>query len=802
MAEWREFRLGDFRIRPQTRELIGPAGTIRLKPRSMDVLLDLAEHAGQLRTREEVLASVWGDIAVGEEVLTHCIWELRQALGDDRREPRFIETLHRSGYRLIAPVVPSGQVPRESAVEPRGRAEDDRELGLLLGRVQRFWIEQVLERSLGGNESLVIAADERPDLLRHPWAGAEHSFSLASEHPSLRTAIPRSENIFSTFGRMGSALLIVGAIGAGKTVTLLQLAQQALDRARNDPAAPIPVVLPLASWNEHPLPLERWISSEIRVRYFLPRQMAAAWLERGRLLLFLDGLDEVGAARRSDCIEAINRFRRAMPLTALAVTCREEDYAASAGAGHKLELDGAIGLQPLASSQVAAALARNARLDGEDLEHVVTTPLLLGLAQRVLADEREPVESASEHEADGMQDRLFRRLVRDSLRSKEDRRGYREAEAIRWLSRLARTMVTRNRTVLAVEELQPSWLVSARDRVGYVLLTRFLAGIWIGVGAACFLGVLARSATLAIGVACDGAAAGLAIALLDAFLLGRPRSNGLASANRLASSFAYAALAGSAAAAAVLIVHLARGHGVLPTAALFHGLLFALILARPLGAVRFDRDVGAVEALTWSWSAALRGWLGAGALTWSLLALGRLPGWAHAGEGASALSTLPNSFLFALAPAMLLGLEAGAIEGKTRPNHGIWLSARNAVLSGWLVLAGCFVSVVAGWLLARNGWIGTVYILRNVRMQPGLQLLAAVGGCFAPLAALRFGGLDVVKHGVLRLLLWHQGLCPLLFPRFLEHATRRGLLRRAGDGYLFFHSTLMAYFASMEESGG
>ncbi|HXH37507.1 MAG TPA: hypothetical protein VNN08_02665, partial [Thermoanaerobaculia bacterium] len=592
------------------------------------------------------------------------------------------------------------------------------------------------------------------------------------------------------------ALLIVGTAGAGKTVTLLQLARLALERARREGAAPVPVVLSLASWSERALTLEEWVTEEIRLRYFLPRQSARGWLDGGRLMLLLDGLDEAGAARRSDCIAAINRFRRSLPLVALAVTCREEDYAGSVKAGDVLGLDGAIGLLPLSPSQVALALAPHA--DREELERLVTSPLLLGVARRILTSDESPSPSAGEIDRESLQDRLFQRLVHDCLRS-EERDGYGEDEAVRWLSHLARTMLHRNRTVLAVEELQPSWLVSAWSRAAYVLLSRVLAGLWIGIAAACFLGLLSHSAALARNVVADGVAGGIGVALLDGALLPRKRPVAPARKGRLTSDSLYAALAGSAAGAGVLTLHLARSAGGLFAATVFHGLLFALIFARPLRAVRFDRDVAAVETLLWSWTAALRSWVAVGLFTWSLLLLGRFSGlWpARVGAGSALLSTLPNAFFFASVPALLLGLEPGFVEGKTRPNHGIWLSARNAVLTGGLSLAGCLVSVLAGWLLARFGLIGSVQFLRNAEMRPGLLLFVAVSGFFAPLAALRFGGLDIIKHAALRLLLWRQGLCPLLFPRFLEHATRRGLLRRAGGGYLFFHSTLMAYLANM-----
>ena len=80
-------------------------------------------------------------------------------------------------------------------------------------------------------------------------------------------------------------------------------------------------------------------------------------------------------------------------------------------------------------------------------------------------------------------------------------------------------MLDRSRTVLAVEDLQPSWLVALGFRGAYVLLSRLLAGIWMGAATGCFLGLLAGSPGLALAVLRDGIAGGLAIAVLDGALL-------------------------------------------------------------------------------------------------------------------------------------------------------------------------------------------------------------------------------------------------------------------------------------------
>ena len=70
----------------------------------MAVLVELARRAGEVVRRDELLDAVWGDKFVSEEVLTHGIWEIRRALGDDARNPTFLKTVPRRGYRLIAPV--------------------------------------------------------------------------------------------------------------------------------------------------------------------------------------------------------------------------------------------------------------------------------------------------------------------------------------------------------------------------------------------------------------------------------------------------------------------------------------------------------------------------------------------------------------------------------------------------------------------------------------------------------------------------------------------------------------------------
>ena len=73
----------------------------------MDVLMRLVEARSAVATREELLQSVWSDVVVNDDALTLAISRLRQALGDDPRNPEYIETIPTRGYRLLVPTGPA-----------------------------------------------------------------------------------------------------------------------------------------------------------------------------------------------------------------------------------------------------------------------------------------------------------------------------------------------------------------------------------------------------------------------------------------------------------------------------------------------------------------------------------------------------------------------------------------------------------------------------------------------------------------------------------------------------------------------
>src|SRR5262252_9076684 len=95
---------GPFRLDTTNECLWHGTDAIALKPKTFAVLQYLVTHAGQLVTKAALLDAVWPETAVSDGILKVCIAELRKALGDRVQTPQFIATVHRRGYRFVAPV--------------------------------------------------------------------------------------------------------------------------------------------------------------------------------------------------------------------------------------------------------------------------------------------------------------------------------------------------------------------------------------------------------------------------------------------------------------------------------------------------------------------------------------------------------------------------------------------------------------------------------------------------------------------------------------------------------------------------
>ncbi|GIF77315.1 NACHT domain-containing protein [Asanoa siamensis] len=391
---------------------------------------------------------------------------------------------------------------REKAV--RHRVGDPRNIPLALAQVDRY-VSTRQRGSLAGR--IALALDERPATVRQP------AHLVARVTGDAFTLSP-DLGIGDVFDRMDESMLILGAPGAGKTTQLLDLAAALVARARDAAEPLVPVLLDLSDWTrprptlwarlrrEGDPPFDRWILQAMWERYRITEEVGAAWLRDDRVVLLLDGLDEVAEADRARCVREIN----ALGVTRLAVCCRESDYAQ---VGARLRLQGAVGIRPLTRGQVAAFLAAVepalgavlSRLDSDDdLWDVLTSPLMLAIT--VLA--HATGASVAAGDATRLRRQLFDAYVVEVLSRRRAAAGD-DPERVLWMLRTLAQAATQRRFGVKVPPLSQVWFENLPARVNHV------AFLWlVPVG---------RAAALAAVSAAMVARASVAAALLP-FALG------------------------------------------------------------------------------------------------------------------------------------------------------------------------------------------------------------------------------------------------------------------------------------------
>lgn len=138
--------IGEWVFDPHSRYVSSDTAKHRLSPKASQVLLILLHEPGRVWTRTELLDAVWRNQTVGEEVLTQVIAELRRVLADDFRQPRYLETVHKTGYRFLP-----GVGERGAAARPGGWAADLEAYGV--------YLQGLAVREAGGRTGISAAID-------------------------------------------------------------------------------------------------------------------------------------------------------------------------------------------------------------------------------------------------------------------------------------------------------------------------------------------------------------------------------------------------------------------------------------------------------------------------------------------------------------------------------------------------------------------------------------------------------------------------------------------------------------------
>jgi hypothetical protein len=704
---------------------------------------------------------------------------------------------------------------------PPAKAEERHNLGILLNKVKTFWIEGVLEKSIHNMALIDLGKETQIEAVSHAW---EQVLELPDQK---RQILPADKKMSKIFDEMNRALLILGVPGSGKTITLLQLARDLIAQAELDGivSQPVPVVFNLATWTRGQS-LVDWLVAELSAKYQIPRRIGRPWLESNRLLPLLDGLDEVRPAERLACVEAINHFRTEFGLSGLAVCSRWEEYTSLPV---RLKLNGAIRLQPLTLEQVCDYLeAAGSKLEvlltalqvDDDLKILAKTPLTLGIMilayqdisiESLIGQSHRTLEARRKHLLDTYVERMF-------LRKGKNKGPYRNRQIKAWLSWLAQGMHRHNQGIFLIEQLQPSWLSSRTWVWAYVLGSRIITllfwGLMIGLASPSAARYLGLTDTLIPGlggwlIAClvFGLISGIFLGLIDGVRFERIHKD---MAHPITMTRRQQGIN-------ILVVGLVLGltAGLLGNlfAGLVLGLMYGVAAVVVGGAVFGSRgihqsltyDIQTVEALSWSWSKALKtvpfGLLGGIIMGLSFGLTAKLnqelvnnilengPIFSLTGERGFVLCVGVSWGIWGgVITAMFGGLNSKIVKTKTVPNQGIGLSVRNALVTG--PGFGLIIGLVTGlhfWLF-QGFWNGL-----NLGLFCGLTVGA--------IAFLWYGGSDAIQHYTLRFILWVKGHMPRNYISFLDYAVERIFLQKVGGGYIFIHRLLLEHFAEIDIKG-
>ena len=704
---------------------------------------------------------------------------------------------------------------------PPAEAEERRVLLQLAGSVGQFWVKGVLESSIHDTAMIELHTEARSEAVEHPW---ERVLELPGRSAqSLGTGKTTTELFVET----GRSLLVLGAPGGGKTVTLLELARGLLARFESDPSEATPIVLNLSTWQERYRSFAIWLESELTKKYFVPVRRTREWLEASRLILLLDGLDEVRAENRAACVRAINEFMETKGAPGIAVCSRLSEYTSLPA---RLKFSAAICIQPLTTEQVDTYLENaGSQLNGLHLaiksdvvlQELAESPLTLSIL--TLAYRGLPASEIAMQGAEGVEARraqLFQTYVtRMFQRAGKSPDGYPEARTREWLGWLARGMRQHSLSVFLLENLQPSWLGNKGLLWTYSILSRlWLAMLWVLVW---WLVTLSLSSEvrqmfwegMVLTLIC-GSTAGIVAGTLAARRLQAPprtRSRFRERLELIAEILVYPLALGIVTALCsgpfldgleqfLLNIKPGTVHGwqLGLRAGVYYGLIFGLVFTLRSAHRTASRDISLSGRLHISLAAARKG-AKRGALIGSLIGLLLTLlvvalGWGNLAKNNKLWAIVIAVVIACVIIAVFFGLLLGFIgalfsmlvptdlPAKARPGQGLIWSAQSALFAGAAVTL--LYSIVSTTVMAVTG-------------SPHPFRLGIMSGfALGIAAAIWYGGLDAIEHLTLRFLLRSRGFIPRRYADFLDYATRLIFLQKVGSGYIFIHRQLLDYFAS------
>lgn len=504
-------------------------------------------------------------------------------------------------------------------------------------------VEGRLESSLHDAVLINLLKEKQNELVECRWAV---EVKIGNQPTTQLASTTKMIEVFDQKAIAGK-LLILGAPGAGKTTTLLELTRDLCDRALNNQNEPIPVLFNLSAWKDDKQTIADWLVTELKDKRGVRVDIGRHWLEERQILPLLDGLDELELTRQERCVQAINQFLAQTYCPSHLVVCsRRDEYELC---NTQLQLNGAVCLQPLTYAQIHDYLVDLGRPElwqsiksDPELLRLVKTPLLLSIV--TLAYEEISIEEWQKRDSPEARRRyLFDAFIERMLKREIKHRWYAKGkepspeQTKHWLTWLSLRLKDESRDEFLIEKMQPTWLPTRIQKQIYHVGIGIIGGLIIGL----------------IG--------GLCVELIF------------------------------------------NDHRI--------GFIFALIIGPMSGLIiGFRQKIQPIETVKWSGMKVDRGlifWVIIGVIygliSWPTFTLILTPNIKLTEVLFQSLIRAPVFGLFGGSIGAIVGAFSGPdIEKRTIPNQGIWQSAVNTgifALVGWLTFGLIFVLI--RWVIAR-----------------------------------------------------------------------------------------------------
>lgn len=573
----------------------------------------------------------------------------------------------------------------------------------------------------------------------------EVKFEVGRSKRKKTNSVPYLTEVIEGFEKGNGKLLLLGEPGVGKTIKLLQLAEDLVKIAEQDPTVPIPVIVELANWKDDNQKIDKWVITELRASY--TRVEEAIWkklLHERQLVLLMDGLDEVGALLQRECIKQLNEFIKKTDCN-IFICCRYDEYRRLK---IKLtELNNAYRLLPPSDNAIQSYLNKIGRYDfckvlqsNSSMRKMAKNPLFLDMLLstddgKLITDEKQLIESFISH-------KLEEPLNQESG---DKKRLYEDNQKTRaWLKHIAKHTKT---NLFLIENIQSTWLEKRYQKLSYQI-TSYLALELVTLIA--FI-LMANS----LGAEFQDLFSEQLILIVFVMLPILFKQSLIGSGfKRRAPNTTFSFLSrekiirGLKRSVRITIIGLII---VIPMIIIMPGLLLSAFLSEPIASQQIRENL---------------------------------------------LVDLFPRMLVGIIPFSLIGFLTGikdVIEIRDYPNQGFWES-----------LKSCLITTLVSWIpmtMVIEFMMNAAFGMRLVDSGlPGINYWSMItsGFIFASLDGLLMGGIFCIKHLCLRFNLWLYGLAPFNYENFLTYAVKRKFIQQVGGEYRFIHKLLQDHFAQME----